>query len=83
MESAGVRVRHEPLTRFVAAIYERGGMPPGEAALIADSLVQADLWGHQSHGVLRTSWYLARLKSGRDEGGDRAALRRRRRRHRR
>jgi len=26
--------------------------------------VQADLWGHQSHGVLRTGWYLARLESG-------------------
>jgi LDH2 family malate/lactate/ureidoglycolate dehydrogenase len=26
--------------------------------------VQADLWGHQSHGVLRLSWYAARLKAG-------------------
>ena len=64
MEPAGVRVGHETLRTFVTAIYERGGMPPGDAALIADTLVQADLWGHQSHGVLRTSWYLARLKSG-------------------
>lgn len=64
MESAGVRVGHEPLRRFVAAAYERGGMPASDAALIADTLVQADLWGHQSHGVLRTGWYLARLESG-------------------
>src|SRR5260221_14507564 len=59
-----MRVRHEPLAQFVAEIYERGGLSAVDAALIADSLVQADLWGHQSHGVLRTGWYLARLKSG-------------------
>ena len=39
-------------------------MPHEDARLVADSLVQADLWGHQSHGVLRTGWYVARLKSG-------------------
>jgi LDH2 family malate/lactate/ureidoglycolate dehydrogenase len=57
-------VRHGPLTAFVAAVYESAGVPPEEAALLADTLVQADLWGHQSHGVLRTGWYLARLQSG-------------------
>ncbi len=59
-----VRVRHEPLTRFVAELYGKAGVPAGDAALVADTLVQADLWGHQSHGVLRTGWYLARLESG-------------------
>ncbi len=44
-------------------------MPPPECAdtdarLVADTLVQADLWGHQSHGVLRLPWYLTRLKAG-------------------
>jgi LDH2 family malate/lactate/ureidoglycolate dehydrogenase len=33
------------------------------AALTAE-LVQADLWGHQSHGVMRLPWYFARLRSG-------------------
>jgi LDH2 family malate/lactate/ureidoglycolate dehydrogenase len=59
-----VRVKHELLKGFVAQVYERGGVPKADAALLSDSLVQADLWGHQSHGVLRTGWYLARLKSG-------------------
>ena len=35
-----------------------------DAALVADSLVQADLWGHGSHGMLRLPWYAARLRSG-------------------
>ena len=30
---------------------------------LADTLVQADLWGHQSHGVLRLGWYLERLRN--------------------
>jgi LDH2 family malate/lactate/ureidoglycolate dehydrogenase len=52
------------LTSFVTAVFEAHGVPGGDARLVADSLVQADLWGHQSHGVLRTPWYVARLKSG-------------------
>jgi LDH2 family malate/lactate/ureidoglycolate dehydrogenase len=59
-----VLVQHEPLRRFVADVYEHAGLLPADAALLSDSLVQADLWGHQSHGVLRTGWYLARLQSG-------------------
>ena len=39
-------------------------MPDDDARLVADTLVQADLWGHQSHGVLRLAWYTARLKAG-------------------
>lgn len=40
------------------------GVPAEHARLVADSLVRADLWGHQSHGVLRLPWYVARLRSG-------------------
>jgi LDH2 family malate/lactate/ureidoglycolate dehydrogenase len=52
------------LLAFATAVYERCGMRPDDAALCADTLVQADLWGHQSHGVLRLSWYAARLRAG-------------------
>ena len=58
------RVAHEPLRLFVSKVYGKAGVPAADADVIADSLVQADLWGHQSHGVLRTGWYLARLQSG-------------------
>ena len=40
-------------------------MPAADAELVLDSLVQADLWGHQSHGVLRLPWYAARLRAAR------------------
>jgi LDH2 family malate/lactate/ureidoglycolate dehydrogenase len=52
------------LRTFAAAAYEAAGMPVADALLCADTLVQADLWGHQSHGLMRLSWYLARLKAG-------------------
>ena len=58
------RVDPGRLRAFVAAVYSAEGMPGEDAALVADSLVQADLWGHQSHGVLRLDWYRARLLAG-------------------
>ncbi|GGF00487.1 lactate dehydrogenase [Aliidongia dinghuensis] len=58
------RTSPDRLRRFASAAYEAVGMATADAALCADTLVQADLWGHQSHGVLRLSWYVARLKAG-------------------
>ena len=52
------------LTAFGADVLVRLGVPDADAALVADSLVTADLWGHPSHGMLRLPWYAARLRSG-------------------
>ena len=57
-------IRPEALLDFASAIYVGHGMPEADARLCADTLVQADLWGHQSHGVMRLSWYVDRLRSG-------------------
>ena len=54
----------QSLIQFAAAAYQDLGMPFDDALLAADSLVQADLCGHQSHGLLRLAWYCARLRSG-------------------
>src|SRR5829696_3922290 len=59
-----VRIAPDRLLEFAAAVYVKAGMPEADARLSADTLVQADLWGHQSHGVMRLSWYVARLRSG-------------------
>src|SRR4051794_35965441 len=58
------RIAPEDLRSFAAAVLAAVGVPDDDAALVADSLVQADLWGHQSHGLLRLPWYVARLRSG-------------------
>lgn len=57
-------VSPDRLTEFATAVYVTTGMPEEDARLAADTLVQADLWGHQSHGVMRLSWYTARLRAG-------------------
>ncbi|QHE83713.1 Ldh family oxidoreductase [Hydrogenophaga sp. BPS33] len=59
-----VRVDPVRAQALAAAVYRSVGVPEEEAALAADTLVQADLWGHQSHGLLRLAWYVARLRSG-------------------
>ena len=53
----------DALREFACAVYESAGVPSEDARLVADTLVQADLWGHQSHGVLRLGWYLERIRS--------------------
>jgi LDH2 family malate/lactate/ureidoglycolate dehydrogenase len=58
------RVSAERLARFAATVLAAVGVPDADARLVADSLVTADLWGHQSHGVLRLSWYVNRIRSG-------------------
>jgi len=58
------RLSPERLLDFATEVYASAGMPKADARLVADTLVQADLWGHQSHGVLRLPWYLVRLKAG-------------------
>jgi LDH2 family malate/lactate/ureidoglycolate dehydrogenase len=58
------RLSPEDLRVFCASVLTATGVPDDDAELVADSLVQADLWGHQSHGVLRLPWYVARLRSG-------------------
>jgi LDH2 family malate/lactate/ureidoglycolate dehydrogenase len=59
-----IRVDADRLRDFATAVYAGQGMPDADARLVADTLVQADLWGHQSHGVLRLGWYLDRLRNG-------------------
>jgi len=61
--SAAARLDPERLIDFATAVYAGAGMPEADARLVADTLVQADLWGHQSHGVLRLGWYLDRIRN--------------------
>ena len=60
-------VDHHKLTRFVAAAFEKLGVPPQDAAIAANVLVLADLRGVDTHGVIRFnpgSWYVKWLRDG-------------------
>ena len=59
-----VLVHHDVLRDFATKCYQAVGVHETAARLVADTLVQADLWGHQSHGVMRLFWYAARIQSG-------------------
>ena len=58
------RVAKESLTAWALACLCKAGVPPPEARLVAESLVQTSLWGVDSHGVLRLTHYLDRLTRG-------------------
>lgn len=58
----GYRYHRDELINFASLVYQEYGVPKTDADILADSLVQADLWGHQSHGLLRLPWYAERLK---------------------
>jgi LDH2 family malate/lactate/ureidoglycolate dehydrogenase len=58
------RADPERLTDFATAVLETEGVPADDARLVAGCLVEAELWGHPSHGLLRLSWYVARIRTG-------------------
>ena len=58
------RRRIRSSTELVAAIMHGAGCGDGEAATIARRLVDSNLVGHDSHGVLRVATYLDWIKDG-------------------
>jgi hydroxycarboxylate dehydrogenase B len=52
------------LAEFARNLLSAGGATDAEAEIVADSLVQANLRGHDSHGVMRLPFYLGRVKAG-------------------
>jgi uncharacterized oxidoreductase len=52
------------LLRFAQDLLQTGGIAAANAAVVADSLVQANLRGHDSHGVMRIPFYVAKVKDG-------------------
>jgi LDH2 family malate/lactate/ureidoglycolate dehydrogenase len=56
------RIQADPLRASVAAIFAACEMSDADAYLLADSLVQADLRGVHSHGVLRVPEYVKKLR---------------------
>ncbi len=52
------------LKTFATQLLAAGGVGPEEAALVGESLVNANLCGHDSHGVMRIPFYLDTLRKG-------------------
>ncbi|CAD5253509.1 Malate/lactate/ureidoglycolate dehydrogenase, LDH2 family [Bosea sp. 62] len=54
----------EALRSFAVALLEAAGAPPGNAAIVAKALVDADIEGLASHGLLQLPMYLERIARG-------------------
>lgn len=57
-------VRADDLRVSVQAIFEANGLPTADAAVVAETLVEADLRNVRSHGVMRVPVYLRGLAGG-------------------
>ncbi len=59
-----IHIRADALTDFCAEVFQAVGCRPDEARRVAASLVDANLTGHDSHGVIRMPRYLDWVRSG-------------------
>jgi uncharacterized oxidoreductase len=57
-------IHAKDLLGFVRSLFEAGSVPTDEAVIVAASLVDANLCGHDSHGVLRIPHYLGAIRDG-------------------
>lgn len=52
------------LVTFAETLFTAAGLAPGHAAPVARYLVEADLMGHDTHGLALAAWYLAHIEDG-------------------
>jgi uncharacterized oxidoreductase len=64
-----MNIPHDRLRTFVSAIFRAAGCQQAEAERIALHLVEANLVGHDSHGVIRVPSYVQWLKAGKVRAG--------------
>ncbi|MEZ4614561.1 MAG: Ldh family oxidoreductase [Caldilineaceae bacterium] len=57
-------IHHQPLRNFGYALFEAAGVPADQARVAADHLVESNLMGHDSHGMLHAAGYIRGLQSG-------------------
>jgi L-2-hydroxycarboxylate dehydrogenase (NAD+) len=58
------RIAAAALAGFARRALEAAGLPPGDAEQVAGLMVEADLRGSDTHGVIRLPLYVRRLKAG-------------------
>jgi uncharacterized oxidoreductase len=63
-EDRSMGIAAAPLRDLVQSIFERAGSDPVEAKAVADHLIEANLMGHDSHGVIRVAPYIELMRAG-------------------
>ena len=64
----------ETLRHVTQAILEASGTPPDLAQIVAEALVEANLAGHDSHGLLRLPQYIDAVRQGHVQPAARPSL---------
>ncbi|REK06727.1 MAG: malate/lactate/ureidoglycolate dehydrogenase [Planctomycetota bacterium] len=59
-----MKIPHEKLKQLTASIFAAAGCDEAEAARIGHYLTEANLVGHDSHGVIRIPYYIEWLRAG-------------------
>src|SRR5258707_11447567 len=59
-----MQIPYDRLKSVTASIFAAAGCPAAEAECIARHLVEANLVGHDSHGVIRVPTYIDWLRAG-------------------
>lgn len=60
----GLLVKADRLTRICAALLQAAGASEDESQAVATGCVNANLAGHDSHGVIAIPTYIDRIKAG-------------------
>lgn len=74
VDEQGARYQASDLKRFGQAILEAVDTPKDLASIVAGSLVEANLAGHDSHGVIRLTSYVAGVRTGQVQPTARAVV---------
>ena len=59
-----MKVKSQDLLKYGIEIFEKIGVPADEAKVVMEELVKANLYGVDSHGVIRIPEYMDGIKSG-------------------
>lgn len=59
-----MRINAEDERNYLQTVFDKLGFRQEDGALIADTLVDADLRGISSHGIQRLYWYLSMINDG-------------------
>jgi LDH2 family malate/lactate/ureidoglycolate dehydrogenase len=73
-QTNGVTVPAVKLAALVARLFAAAGIPERSAQTVAEALVDADLEGVSSHGVMLVDMYLDRIRSGSVSAEEKAAV---------
>ena len=64
MSADQITVSGEVARAFCQEVFQRAGLPTADAFLVADGLIDADLRGVSTHGLVRFPIYVSRLRKG-------------------